>query len=98
MLILVFNSGFTHDKFSSSRGVLAALGSIIVYSGNSLAFYGGGITEGWRDGGEGGNYEGGGDGITRKHTSASYFPALLKLIQVRSCTGAICTVHPALVQ
>ena len=44
MLILVFNSGFTHDKFSSSRGVLAALGSIIVYSGNSLAFYRGGIT------------------------------------------------------
>ena len=98
MLILVFNSGFTHDKFSSSRGVLAALGSIIVYSGNSLAFYGGGDhrgVEGWRGGGK---LRGGGDGITRKRTSASYFPALLKLIQVRSCTGAICTVHPALVQ
>ena len=55
MLILVFNSGFTHDKFSSSRGVLAALGSIIVYSGNSLAFYGGGDhrgVEGWRGGGK----------------------------------------------
>ena len=52
MLILVFNSGFTHDKFSSSRGVLAALGSIIVYSGNSLAFYGGGGSQ--RGGGEGG--------------------------------------------
>ena len=62
MLILVFNSGFTHDKFSSSRGVLAALGSIIVYSGNSLAFYGGGDHR---------RVEGRGDGITRKRTSAS---------------------------